>query len=123
MKLADIVREITPSGMSGLMVKNEEFMELFKQGDVVLLDVRMDFEAKVWNLPIALNIPAPSIPDRLSELPKDKLIIVACPTVNRSITVSAYLKTEGFNSKYLSGGLVELMGVLKGGAAKELLGI
>ena len=123
MELEDVVRQITPSGMSELMIKNDEFIELFKQDKIVLVDVRMDFEAKVWNLPIALNIPAPTIPDRLSELPKDKLIIVACPTVNRSITVSAYLKTQGFNSKFLGGGLVELMGVLKGGAAKDLLGL
>ena len=123
MKLEDVVRQITPSTMSELMVKNDEFIELYKQDKVLLLDIRMDFEAKVWNLPIALNIPAPTIPDRLEELPKDKLIIVACPTVNRSITVSAYLKTEGFNSKYLADGLVELMAILKGGAAKELLGL
>lgn len=104
------------------MIKNEEFTKLFKENKVFLLDVRMDFEAAVWSLGIATNIPAPSVPDRLSELPTDKLIVVGCPTVNRSITVSAYLKTKGFNSRFLAGGLVELMGTLKGGAAKELVG-
>ena len=123
MKLEDIVREITPSGMDNLMIKNDEFPKLFKENKIVLLDIRMDFETAVWNFPIALNIPAPQIPDRLDELPKDKLIIVGCPTVNRSITVSAYLKTKGFNSKFLAGGLSELAAVLKGGKAKELLGL
>ena len=123
MTLEDIVRQVTPSGMDNLMIKNDEFPKLFKENKIVLLDIRMDFETAVWNFPIALNIPAPQIPDRLDELPKDKLIIVGCPTVNRSITVSAYLKTKGFNSKFLAGGLSELAAVLKGGKAKELLGL
>ena len=121
MKLEDIVRQVTPAGMDNLMIKNDEFSKLYKDGNVVLLDIRMDFETAVWNFPIALNIPADQIPDRLNELPKDKLIIVGCPTVNRSITVSAYLKTQGFNSKFLGGGLSELAAVLKGKMAKELL--
>ncbi len=121
MKLEDIVRQITPSGMDNLMIKNDEFSSLFKEKKVVLLDIRMDFETAVWNFPIAINIPANEVPDRLNELPKDKLIIVGCPTVNRSIAVSAYLKTKGFNSKFLGGGLSELASVLKGRMAKELM--
>jgi len=121
MKIEDIVRQITPSGMDNLMIKNDEFPKLFKEGKIVLLDIRMDFETAIWNFPIAINIPANEVPDRLDELPKDKLIIVGCPTVNRSITVSAYLKIQGFNSKFLGGGLSELAAVLKGKMAKELL--
>jgi len=123
MKLEDIVRQVTPSGMDNLMIKNDEFPKLFKEKKIVLLDIRMDFETAVWNFPIAINIPADQLPDRLDELPKDKLIIVGCPTVNRSITVSAYLKTQGFDSKFLGGGLSELAAVLKGGQAKELMGL
>ncbi len=122
MNLEDIVRQIKPSSMNEFMIRNDETIELFKQNKIFLLDVRMEFEAQVWNLPIATNIPAPQIPDRLDELPKDKLIVVACPTNNRSITVSAYLKTQGFNSKFLADGLIELMAILKGKMAKELLG-
>jgi len=123
MKLEEIVRQITPKGMDNLMIKNDEFSKLFQEKKIVLLDIRMDFETAVWNFPIAINIPANEIPDRLDELPKDKLIIVGCPTVNRSVTVSAYLKTQGFNSKFLGGGLSELAAVLKGGQAKELLSV
>ena len=103
------------------MIKNDEFVGLYKENKIVLIDIRMEFETAVWNFPIAMNIPANEIPDRLNELPKDKLIIVGCPTVNRSITVSAYLKTQGFNSKFLAGGLSELAAILKGKMAKELL--
>ena len=121
MELEDIVRQITPKGMDNLMIKNDEFSKLFKDKKIVLLDIRMDFETAIWNFPIAINIPANEVPNRLNELPKDKLIIVGCPTVNRSITVSAYLKTKGFNSKFLGGGLSELAAALKGKMAKDMI--
>ena len=121
MELEDIIKQITPSGMDNLMIKNDDFSKLYKENKIVLLDIRMNFETAIWNFPIAINIPANEIPDRLDELPKDKLIIVGCPTINRSVTVSAYLKTMGFNSKFLGGGLSELAATLKGKAAKELL--
>jgi rhodanese-related sulfurtransferase len=123
MKLEDIVRQIKPSTMNELMLDSKEFIELYKKKKVILLDIRVDFETALWNLPIAMNIPAPKVPDNLAKLPKDQLIVVGCPTLNRSITVSAYLKTQGFNSKFLSDGLVELVSVLKGKTAKELIGI
>jgi len=120
MELENIVRQIKPCTMDELMIKNEKFIELYKENKVCLLDVRMDFEQDIWALSIAKHIQAPDVPDRLTELPKDKLIVVACPTLNRSSTVSAYLKTKGFNSKFLGEGLVNLMGQLKGKTAKEL---
>jgi len=83
----------------------------------------MDFETKVWNLPIALSIPAHEIPSRLDELPKDRLIVVTCPAINRSVPVSLYLKTQGYNSKYLKDGVINLLNDLKGGKSKDLLGL
>ncbi len=120
MLIEDIIKDVTPSGMNNLMIDKDSFMELLKQDKVVLLDIRMDFELKAWVLPMAINIPAPQLINRLEELPKDKLIVVGCPTLNRSIPVAVYLKTKGFNCKFLAGGLVELMAVLKGGVAKDL---
>ncbi len=120
MKIEDIIKDVTPAGMDNLMINKDDFMELFKKNEVVLLDIRMDFEVKAWILPMAINIPAPQLINRLDELPKDKLIVVGCPTSPRSIPVAVYLKTQGFNSKFLTGGLVELMAILKGKIAKEL---
>lgn len=123
MELEELIKNTKPSLMDQFMISNDEFITLYKQDKLFLLDVRMFFETKVWSVPIATNIPANDIPNRLDELPKDRLIVVTCPTVNRSIPVSLYLKTKGFNSKYLKDGLVNLLGELKGGKAKDLLGI
>ncbi len=120
MQLEDIVKQITPSGMDNLTLNQDDFIALFKKDKAVLLDIRMDFEVQAWVLPFAINIPAPELINRLDELPKDKLIVVGCPTSPRSIPIAVYLKTQDFNSKYLKGGLVELMAILKGGMAKEL---
>ncbi len=121
MKIENIVKDITPSGMDNLMINKDDFIELFKKDKVVLLDIRMNFETKAWILPFAINIPAPELINRLDELPKDKLIVVGCPTSPRSIPIAVYLKTQGLNSKYLTGGLVELMAVLKGKMVQQLL--
>lgn len=123
LELEELIKNTKPSLMDQFMISNDEFITLYKQDKLFLLDVRMFFETKVWSVPIATNIPANDIPNRLDELPKDRLIVVTCPTVNRSIPVSLYLKTKGFNSKYLKDGLVNLLGELKGGKAKDLLGI
>jgi rhodanese-related sulfurtransferase len=61
-----------------------------------------------------------SLKKKLDELPKDKLIVTACPTNNRSPFAATYLIEKGFNAKYLEEGLLELMKAFKGGNAKEL---
>ena len=121
MKLEEIIKNIKPANMDTFMLKTEEFEALFKANKVQLVDVRMKFETEVWNLPIALNIPANEIANRLDELPKDKLIVTACPNIHRSMPVSMYLKSQGYESKYLKDGLISFMGEIKGGKAKELL--
>jgi len=49
-----------------------------------------------------------------TEIPKDKLIVIACPTNNRSPFAAAFLKEKGFNAKYLEEGLLELMKKFRG---------
>ncbi len=110
----------TPKGNKEARVNVEEFITLFNNDEAVLVDVRMSFEKKVWNLPFALDIPADKTEELLDTLPKDKLIVTACPTQNRSPFVAMYLQTQGFNAKYLEGGLSKLMERLKGGKAKDL---
>jgi len=53
-------------------------------------------------------------------LPKEKLIVVACPKSDRSNMARMWLATQGFEVKYLSGGLLGLMDALKGGKAKSI---
>ena len=108
----------TPSGNKDMRIDLDKFIELFNEDKAILVDIRMPFEVKVSNIPFAKHIPA----DKLDEanLDKDKIIVVACPTQNRSPFAAMHLKSKGYNAKYLEGGFLNLMEKLKGGEAKKL---
>lgn len=73
------------------------------------LDVRTDAEFRDGHIVNAINIPQSALPDRLKELEKlkDKPIIVACKSGNRSGMACSMLKKNGFEHVYnLSGGIL-----------------
>ena len=118
--MKEFVKKIVPSKMKEMSVDIGEFISLYNKKQCELIDVRMDFETSLWQLNFGLKIPADELPERLNELPKDKLLVISCPTKNRSSLAMTYLISEGFNVKYLSDGLLGLMEYLKGSKAKEL---
>ena len=89
--------------------------------DVVLVDIRFAEEQQVWSFSFALHIPLNELPQRLDELPKDKLIVTACPHKDRAILAMAYLRTKGFQVRYLEDGLITLAENLRGDDARMLL--
>jgi rhodanese-related sulfurtransferase len=111
---------VDPTKIKEVKIEVERFIELYNEGKVELLDVRMPFERDVWSVNFGLKIPAPELPDNLDKLPKDKFIICACAEKDRSVMAMSYLRTKGFNAGYLDGGLLELIPRLKGGKAKDL---
>ena len=115
-----MIQFATPKGQKELRIDLETFIEKFNSGEAVLLDIRMPFEKKEWNLPFAIDIDAGSLEERFEELPKDKIIVTACPTNNRSPFAAAFLKEKGYDAKYLVEGLLKLMERLKGGKAKDI---
>ncbi|MEO1928038.1 MAG: rhodanese-like domain-containing protein [Nautiliaceae bacterium] len=115
-----MIKYATPKGNKEKRINIEKFIELFNEDKAILLDIRMPFEVKVWQLPFAIHIPADELEKRFLELPKDKIIITACPNQNRSPFAAMYLREKGFEAKYLEGGLLKLMETLKGGEAKKL---
>ena len=118
--MSEFIKNIIPSEMKNMRIEIDEFIELYNEGKCELVDVRVPMETKVWQVNFGLKIPAPELPERLNELPKDKLIVVACPKADRSNMARTWLATQGFEVKYLSGGLLGLMDHLKGGKAKAL---
>jgi rhodanese-related sulfurtransferase len=69
------------------------------------------------------HIPLNDLPSRLDELDKEKIIVTACPHKDRAILAMAYLRTKGYNSKYLVDGLLGLAEFLRGDTARYFMEI
>ena len=78
----------------------------YQQG-AFFLDVRSQDEWDQFHIKGSTLIPLDELPDRLSELPKDKDIVVVCRSGHRSQSGTAILQKAGFTQVYfLSGGLL-----------------
>lgn len=120
--LDDFAASIVPAQMSNARISIDAFITAYNSGEAELLDIRVPEETAVWQFNLGLQIPANELPARLNELPKDKLLVVACPLTDRSNMARSYLVTQGFNAKYLQGGLLGLVDRLKGAAAQDIRG-
>jgi len=68
------------------------------------------------------NIPIDEIPDRISEIPKEKSVAVFCSANVRSAIVYAYLLSKGFSDiRIVEGGYSALTEALKPGKVLEVL--
>jgi len=77
------------------------------QPGVFLLDVREPDEYAAGHIPGITLIPMNDVPSRLSEIPKDKQVIVTCRTGNRSGQITDYLREQGFTNVHnMDGGIV-----------------
>lgn len=106
---------------SNMKIKLTDMLNILEEGKAVLIDIRTKEEFEAWSMGFAKNIPLNELPNRLSELPKDKLIITACPHNDRSNMARMYLTMQGYNAKYLSDGLLKVADYLRGDNAKEFL--
>jgi rhodanese-related sulfurtransferase len=72
----------------------------------LLLDVRRHDEVAICSLPGALHLPMDELQDRLSELDPAKETVVYCHHGVRSLSVTVFLRNQGFrNVSSLSGGI------------------
>lgn len=111
---------IDPAQMGKAKISIDAFIAAYNLGEAELIDIRVAEETAVWQVNIGMRIPAPELPMRLDELPKDKLLVVACPHTDRSNMARSYLAAQGYNVKYLQGGLLSLMDRLKGVGAQDI---
>ncbi len=73
---------------------------------VFLLDVREPYEREYAVIEPSLHIPMQEIPARLSEVPRDREVVVYCHSGARSMLVAGYLTTRGYTSvANLAGGI------------------
>jgi len=71
----------------------------------LVLDVREPWELDIVRLPGTLDIPMNEVPSRLSELPKERDIVVLCHAGGRSLNVARYLERLGYRVANLTGGI------------------
>lgn len=75
--------------------------------NVVVLDVREQWEYDEGNIPGVTLIPVSQVASRLSEIPTDKEVIITCRSGNRSGQVTDYLREQGFDNVHnMDGGIL-----------------
>ncbi|HBA70687.1 MAG: sulfurtransferase [Geobacteraceae bacterium GWC2_55_20] len=104
-----------------MKIDSKKLIALLAEKKAVLVDIRFPEETKAWKMGFGLQIPLNELPKRFAELPKNKIIVTACPHKDRSSIAMAYLRTRGYNAKYLTDGLTGLAENLRGDNAKEFL--
>ena len=106
---------------SDMKIDSKKLITLLTEKRAVLVDIRFPEETKAWRMGFGLFIPLNELPKRYKELPKDKIIVTACPHKDRSSIAMAYLRTKGYNARYLTDGLIGLAENLRGDIAKEFI--
>lgn len=104
-----------------MKISSKELIPLLLSNQGILVDIRFPEEVATWRMGFGLGIPLNELPRRLSELPKDKIIITACPHKDRSSIAMAYLRSKGYQAKYLTDGLLGLAEQLRGERAKDFM--
>lgn len=104
---------------SNMKIGIPEMLQLYKQGMVQIIDVRFPEEHKVYSFSFIKNIPLNELPDRLKELDKSKIIVTVCPHYDRAEIARTFLTLKGYQSKYLTDGLLGLADYLRGDRAKD----
>ena len=98
-QLDEVLRSLSLEyfAMGEYRIELEQFFKMKEKGKAIMLDVRTNEEAEVCKLSFALHIPIDELPDRLNELPKDKLIVPFCASSVRAAIALVYLNAKGFD--------------------------
>lgn len=86
-------------------ISSEEVYKMMKNEDVVIIDVREDFEYEGGHLENSINIPLDDLEKKINEIDKDKKIIVYCLSGNRAQIALEILAEKGYNNIYTFGGI------------------
>jgi len=107
------LRHIDVSKRTGKHLKASEFKELKNREDVVILDVRSNYEHHIGRFKGALTLDIENFrdfPDKLKELEafKDKTVVTYCTGGIKCEKASAFLLEQGFKDVYqLDGGILK----------------
>ena len=94
----------------------EKALALKEENKAIIVDLRTKEEVDHVCFGFALNIPMSDVPERIAELPRDKMIVLFCSSCVRASIVYSYLRLNDYvNVRILVSGLNEIAAVLKPG--------
>lgn len=80
---------------------------LLDHPEVVVFDVREQWEYDAGHIPGVILLPLNELPSRINEIPTDKEVIITCRTGNRSGQAVDFLEQQGFDNVHnMSGGIL-----------------
>lgn len=88
-------------------VSTDEAYKMYQQSSTFTVDVRTQQEWDEYHVPNTTLIPLDQLQNRLSEVPKDKEVLVVCRSGNRSQQGRDILLSAGYNATSMAGGLKE----------------
>lgn len=87
-------------------INAQQLEQIRNRDDVVVLDVREDWEYAEGHIPGAVLVPLGQIPDRINEIPTDKTVVAVCRSGNRSNQATQFLRQQGFDNIHnMTGGM------------------
>ena len=104
-----------------MKIQLKEFFELYAKDEAQLIDIRFDEEYEAWNLGFGDHIPLNELPDRLSEIDRNKTIVTMCPHYDRAEIARLFLKLKGFEARYLTDGMLGVVDYLRGDRARDYM--
>jgi len=123
MSLESYISSFDYKARKDMKIHSESLVSGLEQGLIQLIDIRFKEETAAWRMGFGSHIPLNELPFRLDELDKEKIIVTACPHKDRAILAMAYLRTKGYNSKYLVDGLLSVAEFLRGDTARYFMEI
>jgi rhodanese-related sulfurtransferase len=100
-EFADAEADLTPAEVASRMA----------EGDLLLIDVREDYEWSAGRVPGARHIPIENIASQAPTLPKDRPIAFICLAGVRSAMVARAFRDAGYSAYNVIGGFTEWFGL------------
>jgi len=104
-----------------MKIDSKTLIQLIKEDRAQLIDIRFPEEHAAWRTGFSKNIPLNELPYRIKEIDNTKVIVTACPHLDRATIAMVYLRARGIQAKYLSDGLIGLANNLRGDDARLLI--
>ena len=104
-----------------MKIQLPELLELYEKGEAQVIDIRFHEEYEAWRVGFGDHIPLNELPNRLDEIDKTKTIVTMCPHYDRAEIARLFLKLEGFNTRYLTDGMLGIVDHLRGDKARDYM--